>query len=104
MFGPGADGSGCTLASMDSRHRLTPLGAVLLALIAGGIIAVIVGSRPVQAVGLLVLVLVVVFIAADQLAVRSGRADMMSQVRADTLPEHRLEEQDTDRRPSGSAQ
>jgi hypothetical protein len=76
---------------MDQRARLTPLGAVLLGLGVVAIVAVIVGSTAVQAIGLLFVVLVVLFVAADQLPLRTARGGPIGQSRPDVLADHRAE-------------
>ncbi len=77
---------------MDQRARLTPLGAVLLGLAAAGIVAVIVGSTAVQAIGLLVVVLVVLFVAADQLPLRTARGGPIRHAGLEMRPDRRGED------------
>ena len=50
---------------MKRIGHLTPIGAVLLALLVAGVVAVVVGSRPVQAVGLLVVIFVLLVLIVD---------------------------------------
>jgi hypothetical protein len=76
---------------MDQRVRLTPLGAVLLGLGVVAIVAVVVGSTTVQAIGLVVVVLVVLFVAADQLPLRTARGGPISPDRADGLADGRAQ-------------
>ncbi len=52
---------------MKGRTRLTPLGAILLILLALSIIAVFAGSHGLQAAGFIVGVLVLLVIIGDQL-------------------------------------
>jgi uncharacterized protein YacL len=50
---------------MNHTGRLTPVGAVLLGLLIAGIVAAIIGSRPVQAIGLIVVILVALVLVID---------------------------------------
>ncbi len=50
---------------MNRIGRLTPVGAALLGLLIAGIVAAVIGSRPVQAIGLIVVVLLVLVLVVD---------------------------------------
>ncbi len=50
---------------MKRLGRLTPIGAVVLGLLLAGIVAVLVGSKPVQAIGLIVVILVLLVLVVD---------------------------------------
>ena len=50
---------------MKRIGRLTPIGVVVLALLVAGIVAGVVGSKPVQAVGLLVVIFVLLVLLVD---------------------------------------
>lgn len=50
---------------MNRIGRLTPVGAVMLGLLIAGIVAAIIGSRPVQAIGLIVAILVALVLVID---------------------------------------
>jgi uncharacterized protein YacL len=50
---------------MNRIGRLTPVGAVLLGLLIAAIVAAIIGSRPVQAIGLIVAILVALVLVID---------------------------------------
>ncbi len=58
-----------TFALMKGNYRLTPLGAGLIVLLGAGIVAMVVGSRALQAVGF---VLVVLIICLGAMAFLSG--------------------------------
>jgi uncharacterized membrane protein len=51
----------------NGRVRLTGLGAALLGLLLAAILAVLIGSQTVQAIGFVVIVIVVLVIAGDRL-------------------------------------
>lgn len=53
-----------------SRVRLTPLGAILLGLLALGLVAGFVGSHTVQVAGFIVVVLAVLLLLADRIPAR----------------------------------
>ena len=66
--GPGrrAEALGAAELMTEKRiGRLTPIGVVVLALLVAGIVAVVVGSKPVQAVGLLVVIFVLLVLLVD---------------------------------------
>lgn len=67
---------------VDRRARLTPVGAVLLGLLAASMVAVFVGSRTLQALGFVVIVVIVLILLADQLP----RLRVFGKAPADTLP------------------
>lgn len=75
---------------MDGRARLTPLGAVLLVLLAAGVLALLVGSALLQALGAIVVVVVILAIAMPALG--AGRSGVMTTQRV--LPDHDLEERE----------
>jgi uncharacterized membrane protein (UPF0136 family) len=50
---------------MNRIGRLTPVGAVLLGLLVAGVVAAIIGSRAVQAIGLIVAILVALVLLVD---------------------------------------
>ena len=50
---------------MKRIGRLTPIGVFVLALLVAAIVAVVVGSKPVQAVGLLVVIFVLLVLGVD---------------------------------------
>ena len=50
---------------MNRIGRLTPVGAVLLGALVAGIVAAAMGSRAVQAVGLIVVILVALVLVVD---------------------------------------
>jgi hypothetical protein len=50
---------------MKRIGHLTPIGAVVLVLLVAGIVAVVVGSKPVQAVGLLAVIFVLLVLIVD---------------------------------------
>jgi hypothetical protein len=52
---------------VERRTRLTPLGGVILVLLALAIAAVLFGSRALQTVGFIVIVVAVIVIVGDQL-------------------------------------
>jgi hypothetical protein len=67
---------------MEGRTRLTPVGAVLLGLLALSIVAVIAGSRTLQAIGFVLIVLIVLLLIAEKLP----RMRLFGKGPADTLP------------------
>ncbi len=50
---------------MKRIGRLTPIGVFVLALLVAGIVAVVAGSKPVKAVGLLVVIFVLLVLGVD---------------------------------------
>ncbi len=62
------------MLTVSRRVRLTPLGAAIIGLLAAGVVALIVGSRTLQAVGFVVALIVVLVLVADNLP-RSARPD-----------------------------
>jgi membrane protein implicated in regulation of membrane protease activity len=52
---------------VDRRARLTPLGGVLLVLLLLAIVAVVFGSRALQTLGFIVLVVALLVLVADRL-------------------------------------
>jgi hypothetical protein len=67
---------------VDRRARLTPVGAVLLGLLVAAIVALFVGSKVLQTLGFIVIVLVVLVLVGDQLP----RLRVFGKTPADTLP------------------
>ncbi len=53
-----------------SRVRLTPLGAILLGLLAAGLVAVFLGSHTVQVAGFVVVVIAALLLLADRIPER----------------------------------
>lgn len=62
------------MLTVSRRVRLTPLGAAIIGLLAAAIVALIVGSHTLQAVGFVVALIVVLVLVADNLP-RSARPD-----------------------------
>jgi hypothetical protein len=52
---------------MKAHAKLTPTGAVLLAILALSLVAVFVGSRTLQAIGFVVALIVILVLVADRL-------------------------------------
>ncbi len=52
---------------MEGRTRITPVGIVLLALLAAGVVAAILGSKTLQTIGFVVIVVVLLALVGDQL-------------------------------------
>ena len=58
---------------MGGDVRLTPVGAVLFALMAAGLIALFFGSRTLQGIGFVVVLIGLLFLAGSLLSWRQGR-------------------------------
>jgi len=52
---------------MKGNVRLTPVGAVLLVVLAAAIVAVLVGSKGLQAAGFIIIVIIALVLVADRL-------------------------------------
>ncbi|HUO73286.1 MAG TPA: hypothetical protein VMU39_21125 [Solirubrobacteraceae bacterium] len=52
---------------MKRRVRLTPIGAILIGLLVAGIVGLLVGSHTLQAVGFVVVLIVLLLLVAENL-------------------------------------